>query len=149
MDGIVKSAKPLLYNGILIEELSLTFDEVAWSIFPPDERGDARHLLDTDEGSRHIGEVALVPYHSPINDMGILFYNTLFDENASCHLALGEAYAMTIGGEERSEEALAQKGLNTSMEPRGLHDRRSGHRHRRHHRRRRACRGVPEGDFVF
>jgi aminopeptidase len=73
------------------------------------------HLLDTDDGSRYLGEVALVPYDSPISNTGILFYNTLFDENAACHFALGEAYPTTIGGEDRSEETLQRKGLNTSL----------------------------------
>jgi aminopeptidase len=115
-DGIVKSSKPLLYNGILIEELSLTFQNgrvIAYSARAGAET--LGHLLDTDAGSRHLGEVALVPYDSPISNTGILFYNTLFDENAACHLALGEAYPTTIGGEERSEEALRRKGLNTSL----------------------------------
>ncbi|MHB0935349.1 MAG: aminopeptidase [Armatimonadota bacterium] len=115
-DGIVKGSKPLLYNGILIQDLSLTFKDGRVVDFSARENAETLgHLLETDEGSRHLGEIALVPYDSPISNMGILFYNTLFDENAACHFALGEAYPTTIGGEDRSEEALKQKGLNTSL----------------------------------
>ena len=71
-------------------------------------------ILETDEGARYLGEVALVPYDSPINQMGVLFYNTLLDENAACHLALGAGYSDMIGGEDRSLEALQKKGLNSS-----------------------------------
>jgi aminopeptidase len=72
-------------------------------------------LLDTDEGARRLGEVALVPDPSPISQSGIIFYNTLFDENASNHLALGSAYAFSVeGGTEMSEEELAEAGLNRS-----------------------------------
>ncbi len=116
VDGIVKSTKPLLYNGILIEELSLTFNN--GRVVDYAARANAEtlgHLLETDDGSRYLGEIALVPYDSPISNTGILFYNTLFDENAACHFALGEAYPTTIGGEDRREEALIHKGLNTSL----------------------------------
>lgn len=115
-DGIVKSTKPLLYNGILIEDFSLTFKDGRVVDFSARRCVETLgHLLEIDEGSRHLGEIALVPYDSPISNTGILFYNTLFDENAACHFALGEAYPTTIGGEDRSEEALIQKGLNTSL----------------------------------
>ena len=73
-------------------------------------------LLETDEGSSFLGEVALVPYDSPISRSGILFYNTLFDENASCHLALGKAYPTCIrGGEDMDSVILAQHGVNDSL----------------------------------
>jgi aminopeptidase len=116
VNGIVRSTKPLLYNGILIEDLVLTFKD--GRVVDYAARANAEtlgHLLDTDEGSRYLGEVALVPYDSPISNTGLLFYNTLFDENAACHFALGEAYPTTIGGEDRSEETLKRKGLNTSL----------------------------------
>ena len=71
-------------------------------------------ILETDEGSRRIGEIALVPFDSPIRKSGVLFYNTLFDENASCHIALGAGYSDVIMGEDRSSEALEAKGLNLS-----------------------------------
>jgi aminopeptidase len=115
-DGIVKATKPLLYNGILIEDLSLTFkDGRVVDFFARKNADTLAHLLDTDDGSHYLGEIALVPYNSPISNTGILFYNTLFDENAACHFALGEAYPTTIGGEDRSEDTLKRKGLNTSL----------------------------------
>ena len=106
---------PLSYQGTLIRDFSLTFKEGKVTDFTAKEGQEALELLlNTDEGSRHLGEVALVPHHSPISDMGILFYNTLFDENASCHLALGAGYSDMILGEDRSMEALEKKGLNIS-----------------------------------
>ena len=75
-----------------------------------------KQLIETDEGSRYLGEVALVPVTSPIAMEGRLFYSTLFDENASCHLAVGHAYPTCLkGGREMSEEELAQAGLNDSI----------------------------------
>jgi aminopeptidase len=73
-------------------------------------------VLETDEGARRLGEVALVPYSSPISQSGLLFYNTLFDENASSHIALGQAYSKCIrGGGAMSEEELAARGSNRSL----------------------------------
>jgi len=73
-------------------------------------------LIETDEGSKYLGEVALVPYDSPISNTGILFYNTLFDENAACHLALGKAYPVCIeGGEKLNSTELIEKGINDSI----------------------------------
>jgi aminopeptidase len=115
-DGVVKATKPLMYNGILIEDLSLTFKDGRVVDYSARENAATLGtLLDTDEGSRHLGEVALVPYDSPISNTGILFYNTLFDENAACHLALGEAYPTTVRCDDPGEEALAGKGLNSSL----------------------------------
>jgi len=75
-----------------------------------------KELLDTDEGARRLGEVALVPHDSPISNLGILFYNTLFDENASCHFALGKAYPTCIdGGSDMSKEQLLAAGANDSL----------------------------------
>jgi aminopeptidase len=73
-------------------------------------------LVDTDEGSTHLGEIALVPASSPISKRGHLFYNTLFDENASCHLAIGRAYRFTLtGGEELTDEEFISAGGNVSL----------------------------------
>jgi aminopeptidase len=73
-------------------------------------------LIETDEGSRRLGEVALVPHGSPISKSGILFYNTLFDENASCHVALGRSYRICVaGGEDMSDEEFAKAGGNDSL----------------------------------
>ncbi|MDD3243701.1 MAG: aminopeptidase [Eubacteriales bacterium] len=116
VDGKVASTKPLNHNGVLIENFTLTFKDGKVTDFTAEQGYDTlKYLLDTDEGARHIGEVALVPYDSPINQTGILFYNTLFDENASCHLALGDAYATCIAGEDRSDAALQAKGMNKSL----------------------------------
>ena len=73
-------------------------------------------LLDSDDGARYLGEVALVPYDSPISNSNTIFYNTLFDENASCHLALGQAYPVCLeGGSEMNEDELKKNGVNISM----------------------------------
>jgi aminopeptidase len=75
-----------------------------------------KKLLETDEGALHLGEVALVPHSSPVSKQEVIFYNTLFDENASCHLALGSAYPINIeGGAKMTKEELEAKGINTSM----------------------------------
>lgn len=117
VDGRVVSAMPLAYQGALIERFSLTFEKGRVVSFEAAE-GHAvlQRLLDTDEGSRRLGEVALVPYHSPISQEHILFYNTLFDENASCHLALGQSYPNTLeGGVDISREELSRRGGNDSI----------------------------------
>ncbi len=117
VNGTVVAAKPLNFNGNLIEGFKLTFQDgrvVAYSA----EKGEKilKGLLETDEGARYLGEVALVPYDSPISKSGILFYNTLFDENASCHLALGKAYPTCIkGGEAMDSVTLLQHGVNDSL----------------------------------
>ncbi len=114
--GVVSSTKPLNYGGTLINNFSLTFKNGKVIDFKAEEGFETlRRLLEADEGSSYIGEVALVPHQSPISDTNIIFYNTLFDENASNHLALGSAYAFCIeGGKEMSKEELEQNGLNTS-----------------------------------
>lgn len=113
-EGIVYSSMPLSYQGELIDKFWLRFE--SGKVVEHGAETGLRaldRLLNTDEGSRHLGEVALIPYDSPISNLGILFYNTLFDENASCHLALGECYPDTVkGGEKLSEEALKAKGGN-------------------------------------
>lgn len=116
-DGKVVSSLPLSYEGTLIKNFSLTFKNGRVEEFTAEEGYEAlERLLNSDEGSRHLGEVALVPYDSPISNMKILFYNTLFDENASCHLALGRCYPNNIeGGTTMSEDELFEKGGNKSM----------------------------------
>ena len=116
-EGVVKSALPLSYQGTLIENFSLTFHGGMVTEFSAEKGEEAlARLLATDEGSKRLGEVALVPYDSPISNSGILFYNTLFDENASCHLALGDCYPDTIeGGEKLSKRALLSRGGNKSV----------------------------------
>lgn len=108
---------PLSYQGTLITEFSLTFKDGKVTDFDAREGYEAlERLLNTDEGSRRLGEAALIPHDSAISNMGILFYNTLFDENASCHFALGRCYPNTIkGGEVLSKEELKKLGGNDSM----------------------------------
>lgn len=117
VSGTVRASKPLSYQGQLIDGFSLTFEDGAVVDFSA-ERGEEvlRGLLDTDEGARRLGELALVPHSSPISQSGLLFYNTLFDENAACHLALGRAYETTMkDGTTRSLEALEADGFNQSL----------------------------------
>ena len=117
VNGIVYASKPLSYSGRVIEDFWFRFENgkvvdhgAAKNVEALDE------LLNTDEGSRHLGEVALISYDSPISNLDILFFNTLFDENASCHLALGRCYPENVvGGIEMTEDELKAAGGNTSM----------------------------------
>jgi aminopeptidase len=117
VNGVVKSALPLIYQGNRIDGFSLTFQNgrvVDYSAKEGEEVLTA--IFESDERARYLGEVALVPYHSPISQSGILFYNTLFDENAACHLALGEAYPTCIeGGTKMDAETLLQHHLNVAL----------------------------------
>jgi aminopeptidase len=117
VNGVVYSTKPLSYNGSLITNFSLTFKDGKVVDYKAEENEDVlKTLIEFDEGSCYLGEVALVPYHSPISMSNILFYNTLYDENASCHLALGRAYPMNVkGGVEMGQEELDSAGSNNSM----------------------------------
>lgn len=117
VDGIVYSSKPLVYNGVLIDGFWLRFESGRVIDFDAEMGKEAlESLIAFDEGSDRLGEVALVPYHSPISEMDLLFYNTLFDENASCHFALGDAYPVSVvGGENMSREELLACGVNSSM----------------------------------
>ncbi|WP_454191638.1 aminopeptidase [Paenibacillus sp. Marseille-Q7038] len=117
VNGTVSSTKPLSYGGNLIDKFSLTFENGRIVNVTAEEGLEAlQNLVDIDEGSHYLGEVALVPHQSPISDTNILFYNTLFDENASNHLAIGSAYAFTLeGGKNMNQEQLAAAGLNTSL----------------------------------
>ncbi|GAK13022.1 aminopeptidase [Geomicrobium sp. JCM 19039] len=117
VNGTVTSTKPLNYGGTLITNFTLTFKDGKVVDYRAEE-GEAtlKGILEGDEGSKYIGEVALVPHRSPISDTNIIFYNTLFDENASNHLALGSAYAFNIeGGKDMSKEELEDKGINQSI----------------------------------
>jgi len=117
VEGVVRSTKPLSYQGTLIEDISVRF-EGGRIVEASARTGEEvlRKVLETDEGARRLGEVALVPHSSPISRSGILFYNTLFDENAACHIALGQSYAKCIrDGVGMDEAALAAKGANKSL----------------------------------
>lgn len=115
--GKVVATKPLAYQGKLIDGFWLEFKDGKVINFDAKKEKEALEtLLNTDEGSRYIGEIALISHDSPISNTNILFYNTLFDENASCHMALGRAYAMNIkNGTKMSLEELLTKGFNQSM----------------------------------
>ncbi|ELK47438.1 aminopeptidase [Halobacillus sp. ACCC02827] len=117
VEGTVSSTKPLNYGGNVIDRFKLTFKEGKVVDFSAEEGEETlKHLLDTDEGSRRLGELALVPHESPISQSGLIFYNTLYDENASCHLALGKAYPTNMtGGSSMSEEELDKNGINHSL----------------------------------
>jgi aminopeptidase len=116
VDGSLRSTKPLSYGGTLIEDFSLTFAD-GRVVDVQAKRGESvlRHLVATDPGAARLGEVALVPHDSPVAQSGLLFYNTLFDENAASHVALGSAYKFTLdGGETMSNEDFESAGGNQS-----------------------------------
>ncbi|HMV95369.1 MAG TPA: aminopeptidase [Anaerolineales bacterium] len=117
VDGLVTATLPLNNQGVLMEEFSIRFENGRAVNFSA-KKGDAdlRKLIETDENAGRLGEVALVPNSSPISQSGILFYNTLFDENASCHLALGSAYKSSMqGGVDMTDEEFAARGGNKSL----------------------------------
>jgi aminopeptidase len=117
VNGTVTSTMPLNLNGRLVDKFSLTFQDgrvVRYQAEVGEEH--LASLLDTDEGAKYLGEVALVPYDSPISNLKRIFYNTGIDENASCHLALGSAYPTNIAnGTKLSKEELLARGANVSM----------------------------------
>ena len=117
VNGYVTSKKPLNYGGNLIDNFKLTFKDGKIVKYTA-ENGEEilKGLLDTDEGARYLGEVALVGHNSPISNSNLIFYNTLFDENASCHFAFGEAYPSCLtGSENMSKEELLENGVNDSL----------------------------------
>ena len=116
-EGIVYSSKPLSYQGQLIENFSIKFEN-GKAVDCKAEKNEEllKKLISMDEGSAYLGECALVPYDSPISNSGILFYNTLFDENAACHLALGMGFMETIKDYHNySLEEIREMGINDSM----------------------------------
>lgn len=117
VNGTVKATKPLSYSGNIIDGFSVTFEDGRVTGFEAEQGGDVlQELLDTDEGAKYLGEVALVPHSSPISQTGILFFNTLYDENAACHIALGRAYATTLqGGTDMAEDQFVESGGNVSQ----------------------------------
>ncbi len=117
VDGRVRASKPLSHQGTLIENISVRF-EAGRIVEARATAGEdvLQKLIATDEGARRLGEVALVPHSSPIAQSGILFWNTLFDENAASHIALGQAYSTCLkGGATMREEELAGLGANSSL----------------------------------
>ena len=116
-DGIVYSSKPLSYGGQLIDNFSIRFENGKIVEVKAEQNEELlRELVNMDEGASFLGEVALVPYSSPIRESGLLFYNTLFDENAACHLAFGRGFTNVIKGYENYTEAeLHEMGINDSI----------------------------------
>ncbi|MGI4852681.1 MAG: aminopeptidase [Janthinobacterium lividum] len=117
VNGTVTASKPLSHQGTLIENISVRFEngKIVEAHASAGEEA-LRKLIAVDEGASHLGEVALVPHSSPISQSGLLFYNTLFDENAASHIALGQAYATClIDGETMDDATLAAKGANSSL----------------------------------
>jgi aminopeptidase len=115
-EGHVSSTKPLSHNGTLIDGIRVRFEE-GRIVEAHSAKGEEvlRKVLDTDEGARRLGEVALVPHSSPISQSGLLFYNTLFDENAASHVALGQCYSVCFeGGDTLSPEEVEARGGNAS-----------------------------------
>ena len=117
VNGVVVSTKPLSLNGQLVENFKITFkDGKAVEVEAEKGLDTLNTMLDMDESSRHLGEVALVPFNSPINQTGLLFSNTLFDENACCHFAFGFAFKNNIKGyENMSEDDFKAVGFNDSV----------------------------------
>jgi aminopeptidase len=117
VDGTVTATKPLSHQGTMIEGIQVRFER-GRIVEARATRGQEvlQKLIDTDEGARYLGEVALVPHSSPIAHSGIIFSNTLFDENAASHIAMGQAYASCVrDGEKLTPEQLAAKGANHSL----------------------------------
>jgi aminopeptidase len=117
VEGRVTSTKPLSYQGTMIEEISVRFQD-GQIVEAYAARGDQvlQRMIETDEGARRLGEVALVPHSSPIASSGLLFMNTLFDENAACHIALGQAYSTClVNGDQLTPDQLAARGANKSL----------------------------------
>lgn len=115
-NGIVFSSKPLVYEGNIIDEFSLTFEN-GKVVEVKAKKGEEilKSILKTDQQACYLGEAALVPYDSPISNSKVLFYTTLYDENAACHLALGDGFPTTIpGGDKLTKEELLKRGINQS-----------------------------------
>ena len=115
-DGVIRSSKPLAYGGTVIDGMTFTFKDGEVVDVTADEGQDTiRNLVFDNEGSKSLGEVALVAHRSPISQSGLTFFNTLFDENASNHIAVGQAYPSNLqGGTKMSAEELKEAGLNRS-----------------------------------
>ena len=118
VDGVLKSAMPLCVNGQIIDNFTIEFKKGKIVSFSAEKGYEAlKRLIDTDNGTKRLGEVALIGKNSPIAKSNVLFYNTLFDENASCHLAIGKAYPTTIlGGDKLTIAELKKLGANDSTE---------------------------------
>ena len=116
VNGVVCSSMPLALDGTLVKDIRFTVKDGKITNAAASEGLETLlKKLDVDEGARYFGEVALVPYNSPISNMGVLFYNTLFDENASCHFAFGKAYPKFTDLDNVTDEELEARGANDSF----------------------------------
>ncbi|WP_134704312.1 aminopeptidase [Ammoniphilus sp. YIM 78166] len=115
--GVVHSTKPLSYQGNLIENFWIKFENGRIVEYQAEKGHETlKAMIEIDEGAHYLGEIALVPHHSPISSSNLIYYNTLFDENASSHLAIGNSFASCLeGGSTMSKEQLAKVGLNDSI----------------------------------
>lgn len=116
VNGVIKASLPLCYNGKIIKDLSLTLKDGEIVDYDAKTNRDVlKGIIESDDGAKRLGEIALVPYDSPISKLGVLFYETLFDENASCHFAIGRAYPTCVkGGADMSKDKLDKLGINES-----------------------------------
>jgi aminopeptidase len=117
VEGVASSTKPLSHQGTLIDDIQVRF-EGGRIVEAKASKGEAvlKKVLETDEGASRLGEVALVPHSSPISASGLLFYNTLFDENAACHIALGQCYSKCfVGGADLTQDQIMAQGGNSSL----------------------------------
>ncbi len=116
IDGVIKASMPLCYQGKIIEGLEIKLEKGRIVSYDAKTNRDVLGgIIDTDDGSKSLGEIALVPYDSPISSLHTLFYETLFDENASCHFAIGRAYPTCVkGGDEMTKPQLKKAGINDS-----------------------------------
>ena len=116
-DGVVYSSKPLSYGGQLIDNFMIKFEKGKVSEVKAGQNEELlREIIGMDEGAAYLGEVALVPYSSPVRKSGLLFYNTLFDENAACHLALGRGFTNALKDYDKyTEEECHKMGINDSI----------------------------------
>ncbi len=133
VEGHVASTKPLSYQGTLIEDIAVRF-EGGRIVEAGASRGEdvLRKVLDTDDGARRLGEVALVPHSSPISKSGLMFFNTLFDENAACHVAIGQCYSKCfVGGDKLNAGRDRRARRQREPDPYRLDDRLGRDRHRR------------------
>ncbi len=117
MNGKLVATKPLVYEGRVISDVSLSFQDGRITAYDADTGLEALHrLIKTDEGSHYLGEIALVSNHSPLAQTDMLFYNTLFDENTACHIGIGNASPSNLQhGSKLSGKTLKEAGLNTSL----------------------------------
>lgn len=116
VDGTVRATKPLSYHGTLIDEIEMRFEGGrAVSATASQGQDVLAQMIGTDAGASRLGEVALVPHSSPVSQSGHLFYNTLFDENAASHIAMGQCYAACLDGNDLTPEDIAARGGNASL----------------------------------